>query len=159
MSRRMRSRCRDNARPMANRIWDFCRVKVGWVSRIVGCSARPMSSYCEADVRTPKPAIVFYITPTTFVYRTQALVIQSWIPADMLLKAPANQFACRTPANFLIDTHSSFYRTSNPSKRFLKNPNRFVHRAPTIFFWNHSQCFMEPRTPADVRKRFKPNLP
>ena len=69
-----------------------------------------------------------------FVYRTQALVIQSWIPADMLLKAPANQFACRTPANFLTDTHSSFYRTLNPSKRFLKNPNRFVHRAPTIFF-------------------------
>ena len=43
MPRRMRSRCQDKAKPMSSGIWEFCRVKVGWVSRIVGFSARPMA--------------------------------------------------------------------------------------------------------------------
>ena len=51
MSSRMRSRCQDNAKPMSERIWEFCRVKVGWVSRVVGVNAKPMSRMCAADVK------------------------------------------------------------------------------------------------------------
>ena len=51
MSTRMRSRCQDNAKPMPTRIWEFCRVKVGWVSRVVGVNAKPMSRICAADVK------------------------------------------------------------------------------------------------------------
>ena len=67
MSSRMRSRCQDNAKPMSKRIWEFYRVKVGWVSRIVGVIAKPMSrtyaanatimrsqcqDECEVDINT-----------------------------------------------------------------------------------------------------------
>ena len=51
MSCRMQSRCQDNAKPMSKRIWEFCRVKVGWVSRVVGVNAKPMSRMCAADVK------------------------------------------------------------------------------------------------------------
>ena len=43
MSRRMRKRCQDIAKPMSKRIWEFCRAKVGWVSRVKP-NAKPMSS-------------------------------------------------------------------------------------------------------------------
>ena len=49
MSKRMRSRCQDNAKPMSKRIWEFYRVKVGWVSRVVGVNAKPMSRTYAAD--------------------------------------------------------------------------------------------------------------
>ena len=51
MSCRMQSRCQDNAKPMSKRIWEFCRVKVGWVSRVVGVNTKPMSRICAADVK------------------------------------------------------------------------------------------------------------
>ena len=55
-SSRMRSRCQDNAKPMSNRIWEFCRVKVGWVSNVVGANAKPMSritrSRCQASAKS-----------------------------------------------------------------------------------------------------------
>ena len=47
----MRSICQDNAKPMSTRIWEFCRVKVGWVSRVVGGNAKPMSRIRAADVK------------------------------------------------------------------------------------------------------------
>ena len=51
MSRIMRSLCQDNAKPMSKRIWKFCRVKVGWVSKVVRFNAKPMSRICAADVK------------------------------------------------------------------------------------------------------------
>ena len=50
-SSRMRSIYQDNAKPMSTRIWEFCRLKVGWVSRVVGVNAKPMSRICAADVK------------------------------------------------------------------------------------------------------------
>ena len=50
-SSRMRSMCQVNAKPMSTRIWEFSRVKVGWVPKIVGVNAKPMSRICAADVK------------------------------------------------------------------------------------------------------------
>ena len=50
-SSRTRSLCQDNAKPMSKRIWEFCRVKVGWVSRVVGVNVKPMSRICTAEVK------------------------------------------------------------------------------------------------------------
>ena len=50
-SSRMRSMCQVNAKPMSTRIWEFSRVKVGWVPKIVGVNAKPMSRICAAHVK------------------------------------------------------------------------------------------------------------
>ena len=50
-SSRMRSMCQVNAKPMSTRSWEFSRVKVGWVPKIVGVNAKPMSRICAADVK------------------------------------------------------------------------------------------------------------
>ena len=47
----MRSLCQDTAKPMSMRCWNFCRVKVSWVSKLVGVNAKPMSRICAADVK------------------------------------------------------------------------------------------------------------
>ena len=40
---RMRSLWQDTAKSMSMRCWKFCRVKVCWVSKVVGVNAKPMS--------------------------------------------------------------------------------------------------------------------
>ena len=59
----MGSLCQDNAKPMSKRIWKLCRVKVGWVSKLVDrvkvgwvskvvrVNAKPTSRICAANVK------------------------------------------------------------------------------------------------------------
>ena len=118
MSSRMRSRCQDNAKPMSKRIWEFYRVKVIWVQRVVRVHAKPMSnitrSRCQDNAK-----------PMSRRMRTRC---ENKSEADAKKNSSAKPMSKRVPDN--AKPMSSFLNNAWPMSRITRSRCQYYSAKP-----------------------------